>query len=40
MLKEDPKQRASLEDVKKSEWFNKRVHSDAELTNIMSKCYQ
>ena len=37
MTKTDPKERSTLSDVKNSEWFNKPIYTNEELTDIMKR---
>jgi len=40
MMKTDPKERATIQDIKASEWFNKPIYSDDELSDIMASKFE
>jgi len=40
MMKADPKERATLQDVRASEWFNGPVYSESELSEIMASKFE
>lgn len=40
MMKTDPKERATIQEIKASEWFNGPIYSDSELSEIMASQFE